>query len=105
MEFVEENFNILAEVLAPKRKASRISTPDTNYWGLIYEAQAMVDAEINPIDVTSSEEDIEIEETRKHMDIWKDKTCMTLLSGSILDQVLDDATEVDRTKKRLLNYH
>jgi hypothetical protein len=32
---------------------------------LICEAQEMVDAEINPIDVSSSEEDNEIEETRK----------------------------------------
>jgi len=30
---------------------------------------------------------------------------MTLLSGGTLDQVMDDATEVDRAKKRLLNYH
>jgi hypothetical protein len=29
----------------------------------------MVDAKINPIDVSNSEEDIEIEETRKEMDI------------------------------------
>jgi hypothetical protein len=50
-------------VLAPKRKANRISALDTDYWGLICEAQAMVDAEINPIDVSSNEEDIEIEET------------------------------------------
>jgi hypothetical protein len=28
-----------------------------------------------------------------------------MLSGSILDQVLDDAIEVDRAKRRLLNYH
>jgi hypothetical protein len=65
----------------------------------------MVDVEINPIDVSSSEEDIEIEEIGKHMDIWKDETWMILLFGSILNQVLDDAIEVDRTKKRLLNYH
>jgi hypothetical protein len=32
---------------------------------LIYEAQVMVDAKINPINVNSSEEDIEKEETRK----------------------------------------
>jgi hypothetical protein len=30
---------------------------------LICEAQEMVDVELNPIDVNSSEEDIEIEET------------------------------------------
>jgi hypothetical protein len=29
----------------------------------------MVDAKINPIDVSNSEEEIEIEETRKEMDI------------------------------------
>jgi hypothetical protein len=28
--------------------------------------------------VSSNEEDIEIEETWKHMDIWKDETCMIL---------------------------
>jgi hypothetical protein len=30
---------------------------------------------------------------------------MVLLFGGILDQVLDDAIEVDRAKRRLLNYH
>jgi hypothetical protein len=39
------------------------------------------------------------------MDIWKDETSMILLAGGTLDQVLDDAIEVDRAKKRLLNYH
>jgi hypothetical protein len=64
----------------------------------------MVDVEINPIDVSNNEKDIEIEEIGKHLDIWKDETCMTLLFGSILDQVLDGAIEVERVKKRLLNY-
>jgi hypothetical protein len=64
----------------------------------------MVDVEINPIDVSNNEKDIEIEEIGKHLDIWKDETCMTLLFRSILDQVLDGAIEVDRVKKRLLNY-
>ncbi len=104
-EFVEENSNVLVEVLARKKKASRISAPYIDYWGMIYEAHVMVDAEVNPIDVSSNEEDMEIEEIRKQMDIWKDETCMTLLSGSTLDQVLDDAIEVDRAKRRLLNYH
>jgi hypothetical protein len=40
----------------------------------------MVDVEINPIDVSSSEEDIEIKEIGKQMDISKDETCMILLS-------------------------
>jgi len=65
----------------------------------------MVDVEINPIDMSNNEENIEIKEIRKQMDIWKDETCMTLLFGGILDQVLDGAIEVDRVKKRLLNYH
>jgi hypothetical protein len=30
---------------------------------------------------------------------------MVLLSGGILDQVLDDVIQVDQAKKRLLNYH
>jgi len=55
----------------------------------------MVDAKINPIDVNNSEKDIEIKKIGKHMYIWKDEICMTLLCGSILDQVLDDAIEVD----------
>jgi hypothetical protein len=55
--------------------------------------------------VSSNEEDIEIKEIGKQMDIWKDETCMILLSGGILDQVLDDVIEVDRDKRRLLNYH
>jgi hypothetical protein len=29
------------------------------------------------------------------MDIWKDQTCMVLLFGGTLDQVLDDVVEVD----------
>jgi len=45
--------------------------------------------------VSSSEKDIEIEETRKHMDIWKDGSCMILLFGSTVDRVLDDVIEVD----------
>ncbi len=65
----------------------------------------MVDVETNPIDVSSSEEDIEIEEIGKYMEIWKDETCMTLLCRGIMDQVLDDVIEVDWTKRRLLNYH
>jgi hypothetical protein len=39
------------------------------------------------------------------MDIWKDETCMTLLYGCTLDQVLNDAIEVDQAKRRLLNCH
>ncbi len=39
------------------------------------------------------------------MDIWKDENCMILLSKGTLDQVLDDAIEVNRSKRRLLNYH
>jgi hypothetical protein len=29
------------------------------------------------------------------MDIWKDETCMVLLYGGTLDQVLDDVVEID----------
>jgi hypothetical protein len=65
----------------------------------------MVDAKLNPIDVSNSEEDNGVKKTRKHMDIWKDQTCMVLLSGGTLDQVLDDDVEVDWAKRRLLNYH
>jgi hypothetical protein len=39
------------------------------------------------------------------MDMWKDETYMTLLFKGTLDQVLDDAIEVNRTKKRLLDYY
>ncbi len=39
------------------------------------------------------------------MDIWKDETCMTMLFGGIMDPMLDDVTEADRAKIRLLNYH
>jgi len=55
----------------------------------------MVDAEMNPIDVSNSEEDNGVGETRKQMDIWKDETYMVLLSGRTLDQVLDDVVEID----------
>jgi len=65
----------------------------------------MVDAKMNSIDVSNNEEDNGVEETAKQMDIWKDETCMVLLSGGILDQVLNDVVEVDRAKRRLLNYH
>jgi hypothetical protein len=78
---------------------------DTDYWGLICEASEMVDVEINPINVSNNEKDIEIEKTRKHMDIWKDETCMILMSNGTLNQVLDNVIEVDQTKRRLLNYH
>jgi hypothetical protein len=85
----------LAKVLVPKRKAKRASILDTDYWGLICKAQEMVDAELNPIDVSNSEEDNGVKGTGKHMDIWKDQTCMVLLSRGTLDQVLDDVVEVD----------
>jgi hypothetical protein len=55
----------------------------------------MVDAEMNSIDVSNSEHDNGVEKTRKQMHIWKDETCMVLLSGGTLDQVLDDVVEVD----------
>ncbi len=92
---LQKKFNLLAEVPTLERKVSRISTLDIDYWGLICKAQVMVNAKINPINVNNNEKDIEIEEIRKHMYIWKDETCMTLLCGSIPDQMLDDAIEVD----------
>jgi hypothetical protein len=49
--------------------------------------------------VSSSEEDIKIEETMKQMDNWKDEISMILLSRGTLDQ-MDDAIEVDQAKKR-----
>ncbi len=85
-EFAEKYFYLLAKVPIPRRKASRISTLNTEYWGLICEAQEMVDVELNPIDVSSSEKDIEIEKTGKQMDIWKDETCMILLFRDTLDK-------------------
>ncbi len=45
-----------------------------------------MDVELNPIDVSSSEKDIEIEKTGKQMDIWKDETCMILLFRDTLDK-------------------
>ncbi len=41
------------------------SIPDIDYWGLIYEAHEMVDAEMNPIDVSNNEEDNGVEERGK----------------------------------------
>ncbi len=46
---------------------------------------------MNSIDVSNSEQDNGVEK----MDIWKDETCMVLLFGGTLDQVLDDVVEVD----------
>ncbi len=60
---------------------------------------------MNSMDVSNSEKDNGVEETRKHMDIWKDETCMVMLSKGTLNQVLNDAIEIDRAKRRLLNYH
>ncbi len=62
--FVKENFNLLVEVPAPKRNAKRASILDTNYWRLICEAQEMVDAKMNPIDVSNSEKDNGVEKTK-----------------------------------------
>jgi hypothetical protein len=45
--------------------------------------------------VSNIEEDNGVDETRKQMDIWKDETCMVLLYGGTLDQVLDDVVEID----------
>jgi len=55
----------------------------------------MVDAKMNSIDVSNNEEDNGVEETGKQMDIWKDETCMVLLFGSTLDQVLNDVIKMD----------
>ncbi len=104
-EFNEENSNLLVKAPFPKRRAKWVSMTNVDYWGLVCEAQKMVDAEINSIDVSNSEEDNGVDETRKQMDIWKDETCMVLLFGGILDQVLDDVVEIGQTKRRLLNYH
>ncbi len=68
-EFAKENSNLLVEVLAPKRKAKRALIPDTNYWGLICDVQEMVDTEINPTDISNNEEDNDVEDIRKQMDI------------------------------------
>jgi hypothetical protein len=58
-----------------------------------------------PIDVTSSEEDIELEEIGKQMDIWKDEISMILLSCGIMHKVLVNVIEVHQAKRKLLNYH
>ncbi len=60
---------------------------------------------MNSIDVSNNEQDNGVDKTKKQMDIWKDETCMVLLFGGTLDQVLDDVVEIDRRKRRLLNYH
>jgi hypothetical protein len=59
----------LAEVLTPKKEVNRASTLDTDYWGLICEAQEMMDAKIKPIDVSSNKKDNEVKEIGKQMDI------------------------------------
>jgi hypothetical protein len=92
---LKKNSNLSAEAPILKRKAKGASITDANYWGLVCEAQEMVDAKLNSIDVSNSEKDYRVEETRKQMDIWKDETCMVLLSGRTLNQVLDDAVEID----------
>ncbi len=94
-EFVDESSNLLAEAPTLKRKAKKASIPNADYWGLICEVQEMVDVEMNSIDVSNSEEDNGVEKTRKQMDIQKDETCMVLLSGGTLDQVLNDVVEID----------
>ncbi len=57
---------------------------------------------MNSIDVNSSEEDNGVEEIGKQMDIWKDETCMVMLSIGILDQVIDDVIEVDTSQKKII---
>ncbi len=94
-EFVEENPNLSAKAPIPKRRAKGASITNANYWGLVCEAQEMLDAEMNSIDVSNSEYDNGVDETGKQMDIWKDETCMVLLSGGTLDQVLDDTVEIN----------
>ncbi len=101
----EENSNLFAKAPTPKKKAKGASITNVDYWRLVCEVQEMVDAKMNSIDVNNSEEDNGVEETKKQMDIWKDETCIVLLFGGTLDQVLDDVVEIDQAKKRLLNYH
>ncbi len=64
-EFAEENPNLLAEAPIPKRRAKGASITDVDYWGLVCEAQEMVDAEMNSIDVSNREEDNGVDETGK----------------------------------------
>ncbi len=94
-EFAEENSSLLVKVPILKRRAKEASITNVKYWGLVCEAQEMVDAKMNSIDVSNIEEDNGVDETRKQMDIWKDETCMVLLYGGTLDQVLDDVVEID----------
>jgi hypothetical protein len=94
-EFAEENSSLLVKVPILKRRAKEASITNVEYWRLVCEAQEMVDAKMNSIDVSNIEEDNGVDETRKQMDIWKDETCMVLLYGGTLDQVLDDVVEID----------
>ncbi len=94
-EFAKENSNLLAEAPFPKRRAKGVSMTNADYWGLVCETQEIMDAEMNSIDVSNSEEDNGGDEIGKHMDIWKDETCMVLLSRRTLDQMLDDVVEID----------
>ncbi len=60
---------------------------------------------MNSIDVSNNEEDNGVDKIGKQVEIWKDETCMVLLFGGTLDQVLNDVVEIDQAKRRLLNYH
>jgi hypothetical protein len=64
-EFAEENSSLLVKVPILKRRAKEASITNVKYWGLVCEAQEMVDAKMNSIDVSNIEEDNGVDETRK----------------------------------------
>jgi hypothetical protein len=64
-EFAKENPNLLVEAPIPKRGAKGAPIAYVDYWGLVCEAQEMVDAKMNSIDVSNNEEDIGVDETGK----------------------------------------
>jgi hypothetical protein len=52
----------------------------------------------------SFDEEDECGTDARHNDIWKDATCMDLLQGGMLPNIVD-LVESKRARNRILNYH
>jgi len=71
---------------------------------LVLAAQQLFEyGEHDLVPIGSDEED-EWGVNTRHRDIWEDVTCMDLLQGGMLPDILDPV-ESERARKRILNYH
>ncbi len=67
-------------------------------------AQQLFESNECDLAATGLDEEDEWGANTTHQDIWEDVTCMDLLQGGMLPDIVDPG-ESKRTKKRISNYH